>query len=126
MVFAQLAYPESLRDIEACLRSIAAKLYHMGFRCKVARSSLADANEFRDWRIFADVAQVLIRIARPLYAHDPIGVDLDETPDLLTYPRREMPGFNWHWRESSGERVWASAQGRPAQSAVARGRRSAS
>src|SRR5437667_457817 len=79
MVFAQLTYRESLRDIEACLRSIGGKLYHMGFRGKVARSTLADANESRDWRIYADFAQVLIAIARPLYVHDPIGVDLDQS-----------------------------------------------
>ncbi len=79
MAFAQLTYRESLRDIEACLRSMHAKLYHMGFRGKVARSTLADANESRDWRIYADFAQVLIRIARPLYAHDPIGVELDQS-----------------------------------------------
>jgi hypothetical protein len=79
MAFAQLTYRESLRDIEACLRSVHSKLYHMGFHGRVARSTLADANESRDWRIFADFAQVLIRIARPLYAHDPIGVDLDQT-----------------------------------------------
>jgi hypothetical protein len=78
MAFAQLTYRESLRDIEACLRAMGGKLYHMGFRSKVARSTLADANEARDWRIFADFAQVLIAIARPLYAHDPIGVDLDQ------------------------------------------------
>ena len=76
MAFAQLTYRESLRDIEACLRSLGGKLYHMGFRGKVPRSTLADANESRDWRIFADFAHFLIRIARPLYAHDPIGVDL--------------------------------------------------
>lgn len=76
MAFAQLTYRESLRDIEACLRSISGKLYHMGFRGRVARSNLADANETHDWRIFADFAQVLIGIARPMYAHDPIGVDL--------------------------------------------------
>jgi Domain of unknown function (DUF4372)/Transposase DDE domain len=79
MAFAQLTYRESLRDIEACLRSISGKLYHMGFRGKVARSTLADANEARDWRIYADFAQVLIAIARPLYASDPIGVDLDQS-----------------------------------------------
>ncbi len=78
MAFAQLTYRESLRDIEACLRAISGKLYHMGFRGKVARSTLADANESRDWRIFADFAQVLIAIAKPLYAHDPVGVDLDQ------------------------------------------------
>jgi len=79
MVFAQLTYRESLRDIEACLQSIGGKLYHMGFRSKVARSTLADANEVRDWRIYADFAQVLISIARPLYAQDPIGVELNES-----------------------------------------------
>ena len=79
MAFAQLTYRESLRDIEACLRALGAKVYHMGFQGKVARSTLADANESRDWRIFADFAQVLIAIARPLYAHDPIGIDLDQS-----------------------------------------------
>ena len=77
MGFAQLTYRESLRDIEACLRSVGGKLYHMGFRGKVARSTLAEANESRDWRIFADFAQALIAVARPLYADDPIGVDLN-------------------------------------------------
>jgi len=79
MAFAQLTYRESLRDIEACLRSVTPKLYHLGFRGKVARTTLADANELRDCRIFADFAHVLIRIARPLYAHDPIGVELDQS-----------------------------------------------
>src|SRR5467141_1150462 len=79
MAFAQLTYRDSLRDIEACLRSMQGKLYHMGFRGKVSRSTLADANESRDWRIYADFAQVLIGMARPLYAHDPIGVDLEHS-----------------------------------------------
>jgi hypothetical protein len=79
MVFAQLTYRESLRDIEACLRSLQGKLYHLGFRGHVSRSTLADANENRDWRVFADFAQVLIGIARPLYAHDPMGVDLEQS-----------------------------------------------
>src|ERR1035437_3892764 len=79
MTFAQLTYRESLRDIEACLRSVGGKLYHMGLRGKVSRTTLADANESHDWRIFADLAQVLIGIARPLYANDPIGVDLDQS-----------------------------------------------
>ena len=60
-------------------RALTGKLYHMGFGGRVARSTLADANESRDWRIYADFAQVLIGMARPLYAHDPIGVDLDQT-----------------------------------------------
>src|SRR5437764_5505648 len=79
MVFAQLTYRESLRDIEACLRSIGGKRYHMGFRSTIARSTLADANESRDWRIFADYAQTLIAIARPLYADDPMGVELNQS-----------------------------------------------
>ena len=79
MAFAQLTYRESLRDIEACLQAMGAKRYHLGFRGKVARSTLADANESRDWRIFADFAHVLIDVARPLYAADPIGIDLDQS-----------------------------------------------
>jgi hypothetical protein len=79
MAFAQLTYREGLRDIEACLRSLGGKLYHMGFHSRVSRSTLADANDAHDWRIYADFAQVLIRIARPLYASDPIGVDLDQS-----------------------------------------------
>jgi hypothetical protein len=79
IAFAQLTYRDSLRDIEACLRALGGKLYHLGFRGRVARSTLADANETHDWRIFADFAQVLIRIARPLYAQDPMGVDLDQS-----------------------------------------------
>jgi transposase len=78
MAFAQLTYRESLRDIEACLRSLQGKLYHMGFRGKISRSTLADANESRDWRIYADFAQVLISIARCLYADDPLGVELNQ------------------------------------------------
>ena len=76
MAFAQLTYRESLRDIEACLKAVSGKLYHMGFRGGVARSTLADANETWDWPIYADFALVLIAIARPLYADDPLGVDL--------------------------------------------------
>jgi hypothetical protein len=79
MAFAQLTYRESLRDVEACLRSISGKLYHIGFRGKVARTNLAASNEAHDWHIFADFAQVLIGIARPLYASDPIGVELDQS-----------------------------------------------
>jgi hypothetical protein len=79
MAFAQLTYRESLRDIEACLAAQPAKLYHLGIRGKVSRSSLADANETRDWRIHCEFAQALIRIARRLYAKEPLGVDLDNT-----------------------------------------------
>ena len=79
MAFAQLTYRESLRDIEACLSAQASKLYHMGFREPIRRSTLSDANEARDWRIYADFAQVLIRQARQLYAADSFGVELAET-----------------------------------------------
>lgn len=79
MAFAQLTFRESLRDIEVCMTAQASKLYHMGFRQPVKRSTLADANESRDWRIYADFAQVLIRQARKLYVNDKMAVDLDAT-----------------------------------------------
>ena len=79
MAFAQFTYRESLRDIEACLASMSGKLYHMGFRSRIARSTLADANETHDWRIFADFAQHLVGVARPLHVEDPMGVDLDRS-----------------------------------------------
>ena len=79
MAFAQLTYRESLRDIEACLRAQPTKLYHLGLRGKVSRSALADANESRDWRIYAEFAHSLIRTARRLYAQEPLAVDLAET-----------------------------------------------
>jgi hypothetical protein len=79
MAFAQLTYRESLRDIEACLRVAKTKLYHMGIRGKVSRNTLAHANETRDWRIYADFAQVLIRTARELYANEDFGLELDQT-----------------------------------------------
>jgi hypothetical protein len=79
MAFAQLTYRESLRDIEVCLRAVQPKLYHMGIRSRVSRSTLADANEKRDWRIYADFAQILIAEAKNLYAHEEFGVDLDAT-----------------------------------------------
>ena len=77
MAFAQLTYRESLRDIEACLNAQPAKLYPMGFRSPVRRSTLAEANESRDWRIYADLAQRLAVQARKLYAKQSLGVDLD-------------------------------------------------
>jgi Domain of unknown function (DUF4372)/Transposase DDE domain len=83
MAFAQLTYRESLRDIEACLSAQASKLYHMGFREPIRRSTLSDANEARDWRIYADFAQVLIRQARELYAVESFGVELTETAYAL-------------------------------------------
>jgi len=79
MAFAQLTGRESLRDIETCLRSVQHRLYHLGFRGRISRSTLADANEAHDWRIWADLAQVLIAIARPMYAREAIGADLDAT-----------------------------------------------
>jgi len=79
MAFAQLTYRESLRDIEACLRVAKTKLYHMGIRGKVSRNTLAHANETRDWRIYADFGQALIRIARELYAGEDLGLELDQT-----------------------------------------------
>jgi transposase len=79
MAFAQLAYRESLRDIECCLRAMREKLYHMGIRGKVSRSTLADANEIRDWRIYSDFAQILIHEARGLYVEDDFGLELKET-----------------------------------------------
>ncbi len=79
MAFAQLTFRESLRDIEVCLRAQSSKLYHLGIRSAVARNTLANANAVRDWRIYADFAQSLIGIARPLYAQESFGVDLQET-----------------------------------------------
>jgi hypothetical protein len=79
LAFAQLTYRESLRDIEACLRAQGDKLYHMGIRSRISRSTLADANEVRDWRIYAAFAQRLITMARKLYIDEPFGVDLNET-----------------------------------------------
>jgi uncharacterized protein DUF4372/DDE family transposase len=79
MAFAQLTYRESLRDIEACLRTTPAKLYHMGIRGQVSRNTLAHANQVRDWKIYADFAQALISIARALYSNEPFGLELDQT-----------------------------------------------
>src|SRR5579863_6565122 len=95
--FAQLTYRESLRDIEACLRSVQPKLYHMGFRGRVSRSTLADANESIDWRIYADFAQVLIATARPMYAAESLGFDLDGTVYALdsTIIDRCLSVFPW-------------------------------
>jgi transposase len=83
MAFAQLTYRESLRDIEACLRSRKEKLYHLGIRGRISRSTLAEANEKRDWRIYADFCQILISKARSLYADEDFGVELKETAYAL-------------------------------------------
>ena len=79
MAFAQLTYRESLRDIEACLRAQASKLYHLGIRSQISRNTLANANATRDWRIYCEFAQSLIGIARRLYANEPFGLDLKDT-----------------------------------------------
>jgi hypothetical protein len=83
MAFAQLTGRESLRDIEVCLRAHEAKLYHLGIRSRIARSTLADANERRDWRIYAEFAQALIAVARRLYADEPLGIELAQTAYAL-------------------------------------------
>ena len=83
MTFAQLTFRESLRDIETCLRAVSCKLYHVGIPHTVSRSTMADANEKRDWRIYRDFAGALIKIARGLYAHDDFGVQLDQVAYVL-------------------------------------------
>ena len=90
MAYAQLTYRESLRDIETCLRSHRPKLYHAGFRGRIARSTLADANRERDWRIYADFAQVLIGRARVLYATDDFGLALEQTAYALDSTNIEL------------------------------------
>ena len=103
LVFAQLTYRESLRDIETCLRALQPKLYHIGLRGRIARSTLADANETRDWRIFADFAQILIRHARGLYLDEPFAVELAQTAyafDATTIDRC-LALFPWaHFRRT--------------------------
>lgn len=85
MAYAQLTFRESLRDIEDSLGAQPQKLYHLGFRSPVKRSTLADANEARDWRIFADFAHSLIAIARPLYADTPLDIDFGDDVDAVLY-----------------------------------------
>lgn len=97
MAFAQLTYRESLRDIEACLRAQSSKLYHMGIRSRVSRSTLADAYEVRDWRIYADFAQALIGIARHLYAEESFGLDLTETVYALDSSMIDMSLSVFPW-----------------------------
>ena len=79
LAFAQLTSRESLRDIEVCLRAVHPRLYHMGFRGNISRNTLANANLKRDWRIYAEVARILIRQARQLYSHEDLGLELDQT-----------------------------------------------
>jgi len=105
MAFAQLTFRESLRDIESCLRAMSGKLYHMGIGASVARSTLADANETRDWRIFADFAHVLIAKARKLYCQDEFGLELDETVYALDSTTIDLclALFPWaHFRRCKG------------------------
>ena len=94
MAFAQLTYRESLRDIEACLRAVPNKLYHMGMRGNIARSTLAEANEKRNWLIYADFAQILINIARALYRNEDFGLD-SITQSYLWTNRKEGENGNW-------------------------------
>jgi len=103
MAFAQLTFRESLRSTETCLLAQHSKLYHMGIRGGIARSTLADANEQRDWRIYADFAQVLIQVARPLYAGDDLGLDLDNTIYALDATTIDLclSAFPWaHFRST--------------------------
>lgn len=105
MAFAQLTYRESLRDIESCLRAVPNKLYHMGIRGNVSRSTLADANENRDWRIYADFAQVLIHIAKDLYISEDFGIELKETVYALDSTTIDLclSLFPWaHFRKQKG------------------------
>ncbi len=105
MAFAQLTYRESLRDIEACLRAQSKKLYHMGIRSKVSRSTLAEANEMRDWHIYADFANHLISIARKLYQTEPMAVELLDTVYALDATTIDLclSLFPWaHFRKAKG------------------------
>ncbi len=105
MAFAQLCYRESLRDIECCLRAMHEKLYHMGIRGKVSRSTLADANEKRDWRIYSDFAQILIHEARQLYVDDDFGLELKDTVYALDASTIDLclSVFPWaRFRKSKG------------------------
>ena len=105
MAFAQLTYRESLRDIETCLRAMHPKLYHAGIRGNVSRSTLADANEKRDWRIYADFAHVLIHPARQLYANEDFGLQLEQTTYILDSTTIDLclSLFPWaHFRKRKG------------------------
>ena len=103
MAFAQLTYRESLRDIEACLSAQAAKRYHLGFRSTVARSTLADANESRDWRLYAEFAQRLIAQARRLYAAEPLAVELSHTVYALDSTTIDLCLSMFPWAQYRGE-----------------------
>ena len=96
LLFAQLSYRESLRDIVACLRSQSQRLYHMGFRSRISRTTLARANEVRDWRIYADFAQVLIAQARKLYRDEDLGIELSNTVYPASGVRDAFPKDDAH------------------------------
>lgn len=105
MAFAQLTFRESLRDIESCLRSMHRKLYHMGIRGRISKSTLSDANENRDWHIYADFTQVLIHTARTLYLKEPFGVELSQTVYALDATTIDLclALFPWaHFRKNKG------------------------
>jgi len=120
MAFAQLTYRESLRDIQACLRDAPRKLYHMGIRSKIARNTLAHANEIRDWRIYADFANILITQARLLYARDSFGVDLAQTVYALDSTTIDLCLSLFPWansgntrRQSGNTRFWICGEAFP-------------
>jgi len=105
MAFAQLTGRESLRDIETCLRAMGTKLYHAGIRGRVSRSTLADANESRDWRIYGDLGEILIATARGLYASEDFGLELDQTAYALDSTTIDLclSLFPWaHFRKTKG------------------------
>jgi IS4 transposase len=104
MTFAQLTYRESLRDIEACLRALGDGLYHLGIRGRVSRSTLADANEKRDWRIYAAFAQKVIAVARRLYADDPLDLELDQTVYALDSTTIELCLSLFPWAQVGRDR----------------------
>jgi hypothetical protein len=105
MAFAQLTYRESLRDVETCLRSLGSKLYHAGFRSTISRSTLADANLRRDWRIYHDFAQVLIGHARKLYAQEPLAVALERTVYALDSTVIELCLSLFPWAHSQRQKA---------------------
>jgi transposase len=105
MAFAQLTGRESLRDIETCLRAVTPKLYHAGFRSRIARSTLADANERRDWRIYADFAQVLIARARQLYTRESLGVELEAAAYALDSSIIELSLGLFPWAHSQRQKA---------------------
>ena len=109
MAFAQLTFRESLRGIETCLRAMQGKLYHAGIRGHVSRSTHADANELRDWRIYADLAAVLIAHARRLYLHDVFAVDLDQTAYAFDSSTVDLCLSLFPWRSSAATRAPSSS-----------------